>query len=451
MMYDVIVAGAGSAGCMAAYTAAKRNFDVCLVDAKPKERIGDKICGNGFGYHHAEKIGFSIPEHVKTNQIDGIINYSPSGHEWRVPGGRYKGVMLNRLAFGQYLLNMAIETGTELKDKTIIRGPIIKNDFVKGIITHSGEIYADVVIDATGLKSPLRSKLPESFGIETKIEDKDVNVAYREIRKVRYGLKNEKYCEIYLDPDKFPGGYAWIFPQSKNSVNVGLGIQKLKNCPNPKKRFYETVLKMELFENSEVIEKGGMDVSTRRSLSSLVGNGVLISGEAGSIVDPITGSGNGQALVTGKSAADVACDALENGRKDRESLWGYNLKHYTEKDGYGQRYTPLDAFRIFLQSVNPRDLDYGREHEIIKEEDLVALTTEGELKLNISEKARRFFKGIGRLSLLKNLIYIKNVMEEIKIHCLNYPNSSDGLNAWKEKTDSIFSKLEKGFKPYTCK
>lgn len=451
MEYDLVIVGAGSAGCIAAYTAAKRGFDVCLIDAKPKNIIGNKICGNGFGYHHAEKICFTIPEHTKTNEIEGIIIYSPSGYEWKVSGGKYNGVMLNRLAFGQYLLNRAIESGAELKDKTIIKGPIVKNDFVKGVITYSGEIYADVVIDAAGLRSPIRSKLPESFGIETEIGDKDVNVGYREIRKVRHDFKNKRFCEIYLNPDKFPGGYAWIFPQSNKTVNVGLGVQKLKNCPNPRKRLYETVLKMELFENSELIEKGGMDVSTRRSLSSLVGNGVLIAGEAGSIIDPVIGGGNGQALVTGKFAAEVACDALENERIDKESLWNYNLKYFAEKDSYGQKYTPVDAFRIFLQSLSPKDLDYAREHEIIKEGDLISLTTEGELKLSITEKAKRFFEGINRISLLKDINYIKNVMQEIKIHCSNYPNHPEELNEWEAKIDLIFSDLEQRFEPYKPK
>ncbi|MDI6806500.1 MAG: NAD(P)/FAD-dependent oxidoreductase [Candidatus Aenigmarchaeota archaeon] len=450
-MYDIVVAGAGSAGCVAAYTAAKRGFKVCLIDAKPKEKIGNKICGNALAYHHLEKINLPIPEKVKTNEIEGIIIYSPSGHKWEVHTKRHKGIMLDRLAFGQYLLKTAIENGVELRDKSVINGPIIKNGFVRGVATISGKIYGDVVIDATGLKSPVRSNLPKNLGIETEIEDKDVNFAYREIRKVKNRLGNEKFCEIYLEPSKFPGGYVWIFPQGKRIVNVGLGVQKVKGYPHPKERLYSTMLKMELFNGSKAIEKGGMDVSTRRPLPSLVGNGILIVGEAGSFVDPVTGGGNGQAMVTGKLAANVACNALENGKKDRESLWTYNLALYKQEDGYGQKYTVLDAFRIFLQSITPKDIDYGMQHEIIKERDLITLTTQGELKLNIREGVERFFRGIGRLSLLKNLVYLKSVMEEIRNHCLNYPESPDGFDEWKKKIDAMFLELEKRFVPYSSK
>lgn len=457
-MYDIVIVGAGSAGCSAAFTAAKRNFNVCLIDAKPRERVGDKICGNAIGHHHLERIGLEIPEDVKTNEIEGLFIYPPSLDCWEVPGGEYRGMMLDRLLFGQYLLNRAIDAGVELRDKTFAAGPIIDNGFVKGVEVRPNEkIYGNITIDCGGLRSFIREKLPKSFGIETKIEDKDVNIGYRERRKIKQKLESENFCRIYVNPHEFPGGYGWIFPESEYVVNVGLGVRKLPNHPNPRERLYETLLEMELFKDSEILETngrkqaGGMDVSTRRSLASLVGNGILIAGEAGSIVDPVTGSGNGQAFVTGKFAAEIACDALEKSDVSRENLWTYNLQHYTEKNGYGQRYTPIDAFRDFLQSIKPEDLDYAREHGIIKEEDLITLTTKGELKLSLTDKAKRSFRGIGRLSLLRNLNYVKGVMEKIKNHCSAYPASPERFPEWKEKIDSIFFELEEKFKPYIGK
>ncbi|MDI6798387.1 MAG: NAD(P)/FAD-dependent oxidoreductase [Candidatus Aenigmarchaeota archaeon] len=454
MKYDVVVVGAGSAGCMAAYTSAKKGFKVCLIDAKSKEKVGDKICGNALGFHHLDRIDLKIPNEVITNKINGVIIYSPSLYFWDVPLGDYVGGMLDRVAFGQYLLDLAISAGAELKEKTIVDEAIVKEDFVKGVKTRFGEeIYAEIVIDASGLKSLIRRKLPASLGIET-VEEKDVNLAYREIRKVRHELEK---CEMYLDPDKFPGGYAWLFPQSDDSVNVGLGVQKVEGFPDPKVRLYETVLKKDMFKGSEVLEVNGikqagrMDVPTRRPLASLVRNGIIFAGEAGSVVNPITGGGNGPAIVTGKFAGDTACEALEEGDTSEGALWSYNLRHYTERDGFGLRYSRLDAFRFLLQSVTPKDLDYAMKRRIIKEDDLITLSTKGELRLNIFDKTGRIIRGLGRPKLLDNLNYIKNVMEEIKTHCLNYPSSPYGFNEWKGRTDSIFSNLEKIFKPYAGK
>ncbi|MEM5793796.1 MAG: NAD(P)/FAD-dependent oxidoreductase [Candidatus Aenigmatarchaeota archaeon] len=452
MKYDIIVVGAGSAGCMAALTAAKRNFDVCLIDAKPKNRIGDKICGNAVSYHHFEEAGFNILDEMKTNEIDGIIIYTPSLGYWKVPGGKYKGCMLNRYVFGQLLLDFATDAGAKLIDKTIVKKPIIEKNFVKGVeVFSSGKIYGDIVIDASGLRSKFRSELPSDFGIE-EIKDKDVNCAYREIRKIKHKVENKNYCEIYLNPENFPGGYGWIFPHDENTVNVGLGVQKLPNHPNPKKRLYETLLKMELFEDSKILEingvkqAGGMDVSTRRPLTSLVGNGFLIAGEAGSIVDPITGGGNGQAVVSGKLASEVACNALENNNPSKENLWLYNFELYTKS--YGYKYLPLDALRILLQSLTSKDIDYIRNQEIIREEDLIALTTETELRLSILEKAVRTLKGIKRFDLMRNLNYVTRIMRKLQEICLEYPKNPEGFYEWKEEVDLIFSNLETKFKPH---
>jgi len=344
--------------------------------------------------------------------------------------------------------------GVELKDRTRVIKPIVENEFVKGVeVLHGKRIRGKIVIDATGLKSPLRSFLPSSFGIEKEIEEKDVNLAYREIRRIRTSF-DENYCEIYLNPKLFPGGYGWIFPQSEKIANVGLGVQKVGNYPNPRKRLHETLLKLEIFKGSEIVkvngrkQAGGMEVATRRSLSSLVGNGFLIAGEAGCIIDPVTGGGNGQALVTGKLSAEVACKALEEGRNDLQSLWRYNIDHYTRPNGYGLRYTPLDVFRIFLQSLDPEDLEYIARSGIVKREDLIMLTTKGELEVSVREALKRLFRGIGKISLIKNFRYVKKQMEKVRNLCLNFPRNPVGLDEWKKRVNSIFSEVEARFKPY---
>ncbi|HID91126.1 TPA: FAD-dependent oxidoreductase, partial [Candidatus Bathyarchaeota archaeon] len=45
-MLDLLVAGAGTAGCLAARTAARRGLEVLLVDRKPAADVGRKVCGD---------------------------------------------------------------------------------------------------------------------------------------------------------------------------------------------------------------------------------------------------------------------------------------------------------------------------------------------------------------------------------------------------------------------
>ncbi|MEM2352136.1 MAG: FAD-dependent oxidoreductase, partial [Thermoproteota archaeon] len=59
--FDVIVVGAGTAGCMAAWTAAKAGLSVCLIDYKDYDSIGDKVCGDAIGKHHFDNFGLAYP------------------------------------------------------------------------------------------------------------------------------------------------------------------------------------------------------------------------------------------------------------------------------------------------------------------------------------------------------------------------------------------------------
>ncbi|RLI01516.1 geranylgeranyl hydrogenase, partial [Candidatus Bathyarchaeota archaeon] len=76
--YDVIVTGAGTAGCMAANVLASRGFDVCLIDRKDRKSIGNKVCGDAVGKHHFDNLGLPYPSgEEKEGDIVGVKIYSP--------------------------------------------------------------------------------------------------------------------------------------------------------------------------------------------------------------------------------------------------------------------------------------------------------------------------------------------------------------------------------------
>ena len=76
--YDVIVVGAGTAGCLTAKTAAEAGLEVGLLDRKPREKIGEKICGDAIGKHHFDTLGLNYPSGDELqSRIEGIKIYSP--------------------------------------------------------------------------------------------------------------------------------------------------------------------------------------------------------------------------------------------------------------------------------------------------------------------------------------------------------------------------------------
>jgi digeranylgeranylglycerophospholipid reductase len=445
--FDVIVVGAGTGGSLAAKTVAKAGLEVCMLDRKAEQDIGDKVCGDAIGKHHFDNVGIAHPSGKELDQkIKGIKVYSPDMEtEVNVKGEGVHGYLVNRLVFGQRLVKEANAAGATLIDQTVVTEPIIKDGYVVGVSIknlktgENSELLAKVVVDASGHSAVLRKKLPAELGIEREVADEDVEICYREIREIKEPVDDTGFCKIYLDLQRFPGGYCWIFPKSPTTVNVGLGVAMTKGFPNPKDLYDKMILSMPLFKGSRALTGGGGLVPTRRPISPMVGNGIIVIGDAACQVNPIHGGGIGSSMMGGQRAAEIIIDSLESGDVSREALWPYTGIFMVE---YGAKQAGLDIFRILLQSLSNEEMNYGMSHHLITDDDLLKASMGEDLKLNITEKTGRLFKGLGCLSLLKKLNSTAKLMKEIKTLYKHYPSSPKGLVAWEEKTQALVDKAK---------
>jgi digeranylgeranylglycerophospholipid reductase len=445
--FDVIVVGAGTGGCLTAKTVANAGLKVCMIDQKPKHKIGDKVCGDAIGKHHFDNINLAHPSGAELEQkIEGIKVYSPDMETIvTVQGEGIHGYLVNRQLFGQRLVKEAKDAGATLLDSTMVTNPATKDGVVVGVLTkdtktgEKTEMTAQVVVDASGHSAVLRKKLPPEFGIETEVDDADVEICYREIREVKEQISDPGFCKIYLDLQRFPGGYCWVFPKGLTTVNAGLGVAMVKGFPNPKQLYQKHVLSMPLFKGSRVLTGGGGLVPTRRPISPMVANGIIIIGDAACQVNPIHGGGIGSSMMGGVKAAEVIINALEKGDVSREVLWPYTGIFM---ELYGAKQAGLDIFRMLLQRLTNKEMNYGMQHHLITDDDLLKTSMGEDLKLNTSEKTSRLFKGLGSLSLLRKLNTTAKLMKEIKELYRNYPSSPEELVEWEEKTGQILEKAK---------
>jgi len=275
--FDVIVVGAGTGGCLAAKTVAEAGLKVCMIDRKNEQDIGDKVCGDAIGKHHFDNIGIAHPSGAELDQkIEGLKVYSPDRETVvNVKGEGIHGYLVNRQLFGQRLVKDAKDAGATLIDSTVVTEPVMKDGYVVGVLAkdlktgNKLSLSAKVVVDASGHSAVLRKKLPPELGIETEIKNEDVEVCYREIREVKEPIADLGFCKIYLDLQRVPGGYYWIFPKSSTTVNVGLGVAMTEGFPNPKDLYNELILAMPLFKGSRALTGGGGLVPTRRPISPM--------------------------------------------------------------------------------------------------------------------------------------------------------------------------------------
>lgn len=434
---------------MTAKTAAKTGLEVGLIDRKKREDVGEKVCGDACGKHHFDDLGLAYPKDGELmTRVEGVKIHSPDQQTvFTVKSERIYGFILNRRLFGQRLLNDAVDAGATLFESTIAIQPIVKDGFVTGIeakdmknrsIMH---LQSKVVVDASGFTAILRKSLPSELGIDLNVDNKDVEVCYREIRQLKRQDFDPNFCEIYLDQTLTPCGYHWIFPKGENTVNTGLGIAMIKGFPSPKNQFYKKILPKSLFRDSSLIEGGSWCVPTRRPLDCMTGNGIVVVGDSACQVNPIHGGGIGPSMMGGSLAGRVIAESIENDDVSRERLWRYNVDYMKV---HGATHAGLDIFRLFLlKSVSNEDINYGMKYNLITEDDLFKVSMGENLRLNITDKTKRVFIGLGKLSLLRRLRDAANLLKKMKAMYLNYPSSPESFEEWRKKTHTIVKEAEK--------
>lgn len=443
----MIVVGAGTGGCLAAKTTAEAGLKVCLIERKKREEIGEKICGDAMGEHHLKNLNLEKPQGGELEKrIEGIKIYSPDLETvFTIAHEDFVGYLLNRRLFGQWLLKMALDEGAILLDSTQCLEPTIEKGFVTGVSAKNLktgkniQLRGKVVLDATGFLAVIRRKLPKQMRIENEVANEDVEACYREIRQLRQETENTKYCEIYFNQNVTPGGYAWIFPKSGAKVNAGLGICMRGKFPNPKNQFYKHILTKPMFEGSLLLNCGAWYDPTRKPLDNMVGNGIAIIGDAACLVNPIHGGGIGPSMLSGYLAGKTINEALEKGDVSQKSLWPYNRKYM---EMYGTKQAGLDVFRMLLLTSRDEDLSYGMKYRLLTEEDVLKAGLGEEFRLNITEAAKRVFRGLKRIRFLNNLRLTVNLIKQVQAHYRNYPETPENFEGWRIKTEALFKEVK---------
>jgi digeranylgeranylglycerophospholipid reductase len=448
--YDLIVVGSGAAGSIAAYFGAKYGFDVCLLDGKSKENIGDKVCGDGIGSEIFDflKIPHPKPEEY-LNAIRGAKLYPPdTNYPIHIKDKNQAGYVIDRLAFGQRLLNDAIDSGAKLVDKTHAISPILKEDKVTGVKIRSKtieetELFADVVIDASGFHTQLRKQIEYPF-IKKKIDSNDFIVCYREIIRLKNPVvQNLDYISIYLDNERAPGGYVWYFPRNEHEVNIGLGI--LDKFKHQLIDIYQQKVLKPLIGNEpyQKITGGSGLVSICKPLWTGVANGIMFAGDAAFQVNPITGGGLISSMQAGFYTIQAYKKATEFEKFDALALWEYNLLY---QKTIGAEFAPLDLLRIALQKIPNENIDFTFKKSLISGEEITGITGTGELKVHLVPLLGKIIRGISKPNFLMDLNFIRTKMQEMKQLYSRYPDSPIYLENWIKEVKLLYKEVQQRFR-----
>ncbi len=439
---DVVVVGAGTAGCVTARRCAELGLQTLLLDRKPRNEVGQKVCGDEISKSHFEATGINSPYDKEISSvIDGADVYPPSmKNELKVRGwSDFDGWTVDRLTFGQRLLNEAVKAGVKFIPNIHVGPPITTGDQVTGIHYRNAStreettIGSKIVIDASGFAAVIRNQLDSPL-IENNIDKADVALCYREILSLKVPLAEPEVARVFLGGQIAPRGYAWIFPKGIQEVNAGVGITGGNGRGSPKALFESFKSKYPLLFKSNVIDGKGGAVPVRRPLKSLVGNGVAFVGDAALQVNPIHGGGIGAGMRAGIILGEVAREAIAKRDLSAKGLWSYNTRYLPD---FGKKLASLQIFRKLLQDVTDEDLNFSFERRLLEADDLIAANKSGGISIGIVDKMKRAKRGAGRISLLLKIQRAASLMKKLGKVYAAYPSNPTGLEAWEKNVLSI--------------
>ncbi len=292
--YKAIIIGAGPAGL----TAGRNLLDDFIILDKKKE-IGKPVqCGEGISHRALESQGIEPNNSWICCKIHKVKRIVPNGKSFGRQHKEPLGYIIDRAAFEKYLAEPIME-----KIKLNCQGENIERESgLWKVFTKNKEIFkSKYLIGADGPNSIVRKKIfPENKkkmdffpAIEYLIEtEKEINTSE---------------VEIIFDNNKYSGGYAWIFPKSKNSANIGIGGK------NPSielfNDFLNNYVKNKYGSCNLLLNKSGV-VPASNSYVSLIKNNALLVGDAGGLADSLFKGG----IIRAVASANISAKCINEKR-----------------------------------------------------------------------------------------------------------------------------------------
>jgi digeranylgeranylglycerophospholipid reductase len=329
--YDVVVAGAGPAGLQCARDAASRGYDVLVLETEAEEgfpQASNKSTGGTFPRMLA---AFNVPDETVMHFTDNVVLESPNGHYVR----RQPGAVLEFADFKRFLVEDARERGAEVRFDARVSRPVMEGGEAVGVRCNGdSEVYAEVLVDATGPAAPLAKELGvtdlerahQAIGIEHEFENVD--------------LDHPDYADLTdammlrLDHEYAPGGYSWIFHTGEDTAKVGVCFiqnEAYKQHAN-QERTVDGYLEHWLETDPRFVDAERLAGKTHRGSAHVQPPGTMTTdnfiavGDTVPTIDPLWGEGIHVGMKSGRAAAVTIDRCLTHRERDTsaEQIGAYN-------------------------------------------------------------------------------------------------------------------------------
>ncbi|MDX1942905.1 MAG: geranylgeranyl reductase family protein [Saprospiraceae bacterium] len=327
MLYtDICIIGAGPGGAATALKLSYLGIPCVLIDKATFPR--DKVCGDAISgkvITLLKRLDPAILQRFATSStqqgINGITFVAPNAREIHIPFRpltsenvpKTPGYVSRRMDFDHFLVEEVKKRDNIqfFENVSIERFEKTENGFLVSTKNEDFQINTRLLIDASGAQSPFSRKVA---GLEKdpKHHAGAIRAYYRNVRGMR-----EDAIELHFIKSIAPG-YFWIFPLPGGYANVGLGLRTdvlsrrkvnlraelqklLTEHPAMRERFADAALEGDI---------KGFPLPLGSKLRPISGAHFMLVGDAGHLIDPLTGEGIGNAFYSGFIAAELAQKCL---------------------------------------------------------------------------------------------------------------------------------------------
>jgi flavin-dependent dehydrogenase len=314
---DVVIVGGGPAGSACAWRLRQAGFDVVVIDKEVFPR--DKVCAGWITPGVIDDLRIDPREYCERRTFQPITGFRVGliGDDDVVEAayGRVVSFGIRRCEFDDYLLRRS-------RAQLMLGAPVsgIRRDRSEWVVNES--VRAPMLVGAGGDCCPVARMLNGGRREGPVVAAQEVELS---MDRRSCGVAGET-PELYFAPDLT--GYGWCFRKG-DFVNVGFGQLDARGLPAKTAQFVDflkTTGRL-VADRSAWRWRGHAYQLAGAPSRRVVGNGVMLAGDAGALAHPRSGEGIRPAIESGLLAAATIAEANGDYSYERLTPYARRLEH----------------------------------------------------------------------------------------------------------------------------